>query len=313
MRLATYDHFGSPRSGVVLDDDWVVDTERAHLSAVTERTGRSLTPAERALVGSDLKEILAGGEPALTAVREAVEYVRGQLGDAAALHTAGVVVARDGLRFLPPVPNPDKIICVGRNYLAHAQEAGLETTPVPELFTKFSNALIGDGAPVPMPKNSDQLDWEVELALVIGKPARDVSAADAYDYVAGYTILNDVSARNLQQATSQFLAGKTQERSTPVGPWLVTPDEIADPQKLRLKLDVDGETMQDASTDSMVHSIVDIIAFASSITTLEPGDVIATGTPEGVGLGRSPVRYLRAGETMTLEIEGIGVLRNTVR
>ncbi len=223
-------------------------------------------------------------------------------------------VSTDDISFLPPVEPSNKVICVGENYSAHLQEAGGDgkASKNPELFAKFSSALIGNRAPIVRPAVSVELDWEVELAVVIGRTCRRVSAEAAAEYVAGYTVLNDVSVRDYQNAGSQWLAGKTFDDTTPVGPWIVTADEIRDPENLALSLTVDGETMQKSNTKNLMRSTSRLIAFISSFITLEPGDVISTGTPEGVGLFRNPQVWLLPGQKVVATVEGIGSLENVV-
>ncbi len=219
-----------------------------------------------------------------------------------------------GLRLAAPVTHPEKIICVGLNYRDHAAESGQPVPEQPVLFAKFRNSLIGPGAAILLPRFAPtQVDYEAELAVVIGRPARRVSASAALDYVAGYTCANDVSARDLQMRGGQWLHGKAVDTFLPLGPWLVTADEIADPQKLRIRCSIDGEVLQDSSTREMVFGVAELVSFISQTVTLSPGDVISTGTPPGVGSARKPPRYLRAGDQVTVSIEGIGDLTNPVK
>jgi 2-keto-4-pentenoate hydratase/2-oxohepta-3-ene-1,7-dioic acid hydratase in catechol pathway len=212
----------------------------------------------------------------------------------------------------PPVPDPRKIICLGRNYRAHAREAGLDVPVAPELFAKFANTLIGHGESIQLPAVSNQIDYEAELAVVIGRRAHNVSKNSALEHVAGYTILNDVTARDYQFRTSQWLAGKGFDTFGPVGPWLVTADEIPDPGSLQITLDIGRERMQSSTTANMIFSVSETIEYVSHIMTLEPGDIISMGTPEGVGFKRNPPRFLRAGDVVSITVEGIGTLANPV-
>ncbi|MCZ0702447.1 acylpyruvate hydrolase [Natronobacillus azotifigens] len=218
----------------------------------------------------------------------------------------------DQVKLGPPVTNPSKIICVGTNYRDHVVEMKSELPTHPVLFAKYANALIGPEDNIEKPSVTKQLDYEVELAVVIGKKAKNVREANALDYVAGYTIANDISARDLQKRTVQWLQGKTLDRSTPVGPWLVTTDEIADPGKLGISSKVNGEQRQSSNTDQLIFSVPNLIAFISELMTLEPGDIILTGTPDGVGFAQEPPKFLRSGDEVVLEIEGIGSLKNIV-
>jgi acylpyruvate hydrolase len=213
----------------------------------------------------------------------------------------------------PVVPWPEKIFCVGLNYAAHAAEAGLEVPSYPPLFAKYARSLIGPSDDIVLPANSEAVDWEIELGVVIGKPIRHATPEEALEGVGGYTIVNDVSMRDWQKRTSQFLQGKTFERSSPVGPWLVTPDEIHEPGNLQLRCSVDGEVMQQSSTSDMVFSVAEILSYISEIITLVPGDIIATGTPSGIGNARRPQVFLQPRTVLHSEIEGIGEMRNVCR
>jgi len=228
---------------------------------------------------------------------------------------AGPVHEVDGLDFAPVIPNPEKIICVGLNYRDHVKEMRDEPPAHPTLFAKYPPALIGAYDDILLPPESGKVDWEAELALVIGRPVRRADAATALDAIAGFTVLNDVSMRDYQHRTLQFLQGKTWESSTPVGPWLVTKDELPAPDGsgLRVATVLDGEMVQDSSTDELVFGCVDLVTYASTIMTLNPGDIIATGTPGGGGHAREPARYLTDGATMVTSIAGVGELRNTCR
>ncbi|MFC4055268.1 fumarylacetoacetate hydrolase family protein [Actinomadura syzygii] len=216
--------------------------------------------------------------------------------------------------FLPPVRAPGKIVAIGLNYAEHAAEGGLDVPAEPVVFAKFPSALIAHGETVEWdPAVTAQVDYEAELAVVIGSPARHVSERDALGHVLGYTCLNDVSARDLQRADGQWVRAKSLDTFCPMGPWLVTADEVPDPQDLAVRCRVSGELRQDASTADMIFSVRTLIARLSRAFTLRPGDVIATGTPPGVGMASTPPRLLRDGDTVEVDIEGIGTLRNTCR
>jgi 2-keto-4-pentenoate hydratase/2-oxohepta-3-ene-1,7-dioic acid hydratase in catechol pathway len=217
-----------------------------------------------------------------------------------------------GVTLRPVVPRPGKIVCVGLNYKAHVDEGVFEVPDYPALFPKYADALVGAGQPVLVPPESEAVDYEAELALVIGERARDVPLERALDVVAGLTCLNDVSARDVQFAEGQWTRGKSFDSFCPVGPEVVPVERVGDPQALRVRCRVNGETMQDASTADMIFGVAELVSFASRATTLEPGDVIATGTPPGVALGQEDPRYLRAGDVVEVEIDGIGILRNPV-
>ena len=221
------------------------------------------------------------------------------------------------VRLLAPIPRPRKnIFAIGRNYAEHAQESaaarGEKVTP-PIFFTKAPTSVNGPFDSILVdPDISVEVDWEVELAVVVGKQARKISRQEALDFVFGYTVLNDVSARDLQHQTSQFFIGKSIDGYCPMGPWIVTADEIADPQNLALRCRVNGQVKQEGNTRSMLYSIAAILEELSRTLTLEPGDIIATGTPAGVGFARKPPEYLKPGDVLESEVEGIGVLRNPV-
>lgn len=215
------------------------------------------------------------------------------------------------LDLLPPVPRPRNIVCVGRNYREHADEEGAEPPARPELFLKHTSSVLAHGRPIAWdPDLTAQVDYEAELAAVIGAPARRVPAEKALRYVIGYTCLNDVSARDLQFSDLQWARGKSLETFCPLGPWLVTYDEVTDPQALMVRCRVDGELRQEASTADMYYSVQQVIAYCSQAFTLLPGDVVATGTPGGVGVFREPPAMLTAGQRVVVEIDGIGRLEN---
>jgi 2-keto-4-pentenoate hydratase/2-oxohepta-3-ene-1,7-dioic acid hydratase in catechol pathway len=218
--------------------------------------------------------------------------------------------AAEEVELLAPVTRPGKILCIGLNYRDHAIESGMEIPKVPTVFLKLPNAVTGPGAEVILPSLSQQPDYEAELAAVIGRQARNVRAEDWEQYLLGYTILNDVSARDVQLATSQWVLGKSFDTFCPIGPAIVTTDELRDPHALDIQLSIDGETLQHSNTRELIFKLPELIAYLSSIIPLEPGDIISTGTPAGVGLGRTPKRWLKAGEEMTVTIEGIGELKN---
>jgi acylpyruvate hydrolase len=220
-------------------------------------------------------------------------------------------VAMSQAKLLPVSPNPAKILCVGLNYRSHIGETGRDTPAYPVLFPKFSSSLIGHGAPVELPPESAQVDYEAELAVVIGRPARRVARAQALDHVLGYTIANDVTMRDYQYKTHQWLQGKAWDRSTPIGPTLVTPDEV-DASALDISLKLNGTELQRSSTSRMIFDVPRLIEVITEFTELLPGDVILTGTPGGVGFRRDPQVFLGAGDDVAVEISGIGTLRNPV-
>jgi acylpyruvate hydrolase len=224
----------------------------------------------------------------------------------------GELLDPDTITVRAPVARPGKVICVGLNYHDHCREQGIELPPYPPLFAKFANAIASPGEAIVRPRVTEQLDLECELALVIGRRASRISRDEALDHVFGYTILNDITMRDLQREDRRWLRAKGSDGFAPIGPVVVSADELGDPGALRLRSAVNGETWQDSTTAEMVFDVATIIAFASRTITLEPGDVIATGTPAGVGHFQRPPRYLHDGDRLRCEIEGIGVLENTV-
>jgi acylpyruvate hydrolase len=285
MRLVSYRADGLWRCGI-LDGETVRDAAAA---------------AAAAGVGADCattRGLLEAGAGALRAIAAAAGGVEGR--------------PLAELELGPPVTDPRKIICLGLNYRDHAEETGMAAPPAPVLFAKFATSLIGTGAAIVRPPVTDQLDYEAELAVVIGRACRDVDAADALGYVAGAMNFNDVSARELQMQTGQWMAGKALDTFGPSGPALVLMDEIPDLQALRVRCRVNGQTLQDGTTADMIFPVAETIAFLSRLMTLEPGDIISTGTPAGVGYTRDPPVRLVGGDVVEVEIEGLGVLSNPV-
>jgi acylpyruvate hydrolase len=299
MRFVTYaPEGGAARPGLVLGHE-VIDVQACAERASTEGD-RLPSHSLKALLGvADLDDLR-------------------RLEDAAATLMPNLGVPVDDVRLLAPVPDADKVLCIGLNYKDHVDEArdvvpALEAPPDPIVFSKFNSALIGHGEAIRIPAAApDMIDWEGELAVVIGRHCSRTSASDALDYVAGYTVLNDVSARDVQLGSPQWLMGKSFDTSGPCGPWIVTRDEIPNPQDLRLTTTVNGELMQQTTTALMIHPIARLIEYISSLITLSPGDVIATGTPGGIGYARDPKVFLAPGDTVKIEVEGVGELVNAV-
>lgn len=219
----------------------------------------------------------------------------------------------DGQRIGPPVSRPGKIICIGLNYSKHAAESGADIPKEPIIFFKAVSSLSGPFDPVIIPKNSKKTDWEVELAVVIGEKASYVEEDEAMDYVAGYAVHNDVSEREFQlERGGQWVKGKSCDTFAPIGPYLVTKDEVPDPHNLRLWLKVNGETLQDGNTRDFISNVPQLVSYVSQFMSLLPGDIISTGTPEGVGLGFNPPKYLKSGDVMELGVEGLGIAKQNV-
>jgi 2-keto-4-pentenoate hydratase/2-oxohepta-3-ene-1,7-dioic acid hydratase in catechol pathway len=244
--------------------------------------------------GEGMRELLASGRVA------ELEGAQGQL------------LALSEVELLPPVPEPEKIIGIGLNYRAHAEEGRMEPPESPTFFAKFRNALRPDGAIVTLPRASRKVDYEAEIAFVIGRRTKDVAEADAIDHLAGYTLFNDLSARDLQFATPQWMPGKVFDGAAPCGPAIVTPDEAGAADALGIALDLNGERMQESSTADLVFSIPALVAHLSSLMTLEPGDIVATGTPAGVGGAREPRVWLKPGDEIVVSSPQLGRLRTTI-
>jgi 2-keto-4-pentenoate hydratase/2-oxohepta-3-ene-1,7-dioic acid hydratase in catechol pathway len=280
MRLLTFDAGDGARAGV-LEDGRVVDAW--------------------ALLGEphrgSLRELIAHGR---------VDELRGRRGD-----TGAPSHPRSAVQVLPPIPDPDKIVCIGLNYRKHAAEVGVTEPPeMPTIFAKYRNALVPDGATVRVP--TAKTDYEAEVAFVVGKRAKDVEEADALGYVAGYTLLNDLSARDLQGATPQWMPGKVFDGSAPCGPYLVTPDEAGPPDRIGIVLTLNGEEMQSGATDDLIFSVPQLVAQLSRLMTLEPGDIVSTGTPEGVGMGRDPRVWLADGDEIVVSSPTLGRLTTRI-
>ena len=299
-----------PRAGDVVDLNGAFAVRLA-----LEDVGAPEAEAD-SLLPSDPMLFLRRFEATLPHARSVLAFVQACLGrwDAPDLVRAGSLLRRRDVRLTAPVPAPGKIVCVARNYATHAAEIGQAAPPEePVLFLKAASAVIGPEDDIVIPAASAQTDYEGELAVVIGRRARRVHRAEALAFVAGYTVANDVSARDFQGQRGQHFIGKSCDGFAPLGPALVTADEIDDPQDLALTTRVSGETMQSARTKEMIFPVAEIIAFASRLMTLEPGDVLLTGTPAGVGMARKPPRWLHDGDVVEIEIERVGRLHNYVR
>jgi len=248
-----------------------------------------------------LLDVIAGGVAA-----------RGRIGEWILKPDPEEVASLAEVRLLAPIPRPPKIICVGLNYRDHAIESGMEIPKVPTIFSKYSTAVIGPGDTILLPRLSAKPDYEAEMAVIIGKGGRYIPSAKWQEHVFGYTNLNDVSARDFQMATTQWMMGKTFDTFAPMGPAIVSADEIPDPHNLDISLTINGEKLQHSNTKHLIFRIPDLIEYLSSVFTLESGDVISTGTPSGVGFARKPPRFLQPGDDVIVRVEGLGELRNPV-
>jgi 2-keto-4-pentenoate hydratase/2-oxohepta-3-ene-1,7-dioic acid hydratase in catechol pathway len=250
---------------------------------------------------ADLISVIAGGADALDRVQRHLQVPR-----------SASPLPLDKVALRAPIVRPPKIICIGLNYRDHAEEAKMAIPEVPTVFSKYATSVTGHGCPIVLPKNSVKPDYEAEFAVVIGKGGRHISEDRWREHVFGYTMVNDVSARDFQMATTQWMMGKTFDTFAPMGPVIVTADEIADPHNLRIALRLNGELLQNSNTSNLIFGVGKLIAFLSSVFTLEPGDVISTGTPAGVGFAHKPPKWLKPGDTVEVEVEGIGKLVNPV-
>ena len=273
-------------------------------------TGEPLLGAETPRGIVDLRAVDAGLPPTLRALLAAGAGALAQAQRAVDAARAEHIAPRAAVTLLAPITDPSKIVCIGLNYRDHAAEVKMELPQHVTVFAKWANTLVGDGANIVIPAESHRVDYEAELAFVIGTRAHHVAEEDAYDVVAGYTCFNDVSVRDYQMRTSQWTLGKAFDTHGPCGPVLVTRDEIPDPHALRIRCSIGDEMLQDSSTAQLVFGIPRLVAELTAVMTLEPGDIVATGTPAGVGTSRTPKRWIRAGERVRVEIEGIGVLEN---
>ena len=282
MRLLTFGHRGAQRVGV-RSGDTIVDVSRVDPD-----------------IPPDLVSLLEAGPAALAAAREAAE--------------GGEGINANAVRVAAPIQNPEKIFCIGLNYADHAAESNMPIPSEPVVFSKFPSTIIGPGDAIRLPSVTRSIDYEVELVVVIGTAGKDISESHAMDHVAGYTVGHDVSARDfqLEKPGGQWLLGKTFDTFAPLGPDIVTPDEVDDPHNLGIRCILNGETVQDSNTEQLIFNIDQLIAYLSRVVTLQPGDLIFTGTPPGVGMAREPQLWLQAGDTVVCEVDGIGRLENPV-
>ncbi|WP_123039626.1 fumarylacetoacetate hydrolase family protein [Cohnella candidum] len=305
MKIVTFSAKGEPfRLGLLLDDHKLVDPQQAYREKLeSEGQGRAAEIAG-ALLPSDPTSFLANGPLAADAAEEALEYARRH-------PESKSVYGKSDVRIGPPVPRPNKIVCVGLNYKDHILEMKRDFPAHPVIFAKYAIAAAEPNGTFPLDSQLTQkLDYEAELAFVIGKKGKNISEADALDYVAGYTVVNDITARDMQKRTIQWLQGKTLDKSLPMGPHLVTKDEIPDPHALDISLTVNGELRQKSNTEQLLFNVNYLVSFLSGFMTLEPGDVVCTGTPGGVGEAQG--KFLKDGDVVRVEIGGIGSIETRI-
>jgi acylpyruvate hydrolase len=298
MKLVRFSVNGQqPRLGA-LDNDRILDLESSLAATLAKKGVTRSHEIAAALVPQSTRAFLEGGAAAQEAVASITEWVS---------------LPRRSARLHAPIADPGKFICIGLNYRDHAEEAGQPIPKEPPIFPKWNNTILDPGEPILRPRGSKQLDWEVELGVVIGRTARHVPRDRALDYVWGYTNINDVSARDFQFITSQWAAGKIADTFAPVGPYIADRSEVPDPHVLDLKLWVNGTLMQNGNTKTFIFDVRYLVSYLSGIITLSPGDLIATGTPPGVGFARKPPVFLQPGDVCKLEITGLGALENPVK
>jgi acylpyruvate hydrolase len=298
MKLVRFSQNGAPARLGLLMNDRIADVQASVAATLGRRGVVRAHEIAQALVPASTRQFLQGGPVSLDAVAGITEWV---------------TVPRASARLHAPITDPGKFICIGLNYRDHADEVGAALPKEPPIFPKWANAILDPGEPILRARGSTQLDWEVELGVVIGRTARHVSREQALDHVFGYTIVNDVSARDFQFLTSQWGAGKIPDTYAPVGPYIADRSEVPDPHVLELKTWVNGALMQDGTTKNFIFDVRYLVSYLSGLITLEPGDLIATGTPAGVGHGRKPAVYMNPGDTVRLEITGLGTLENPIK
>ncbi len=313
MKLVTYEAAKNPRLGVV-EGDWVVDVAAAYgLIAEGRIADARIAAAAKVLrkLGrppQDMIELLGLGKR----YRQALGVVAEGTAQMGKKVPKGLLVPLGKARLRAPIAHPYKIVCLGRNYAEHAHEQGLEPPEAPVFFLKSHNTICGPGEAIRLPPNSAKVDFEAEFAIVLGKAGRQIPRNDAHLYVAGYTLLNDVSARDMQYGDKQWYRGKSCDTFAPTGPWIATADEIPNINNLRIWSTLNGKTMQDSNTRNMNFKVPYLVSYLSQSITLQVGDLISTGTPSGVGVHRTPPVFLQAGDTVSIGVEGIGTLSNPV-
>jgi acylpyruvate hydrolase len=313
MKLVTYESAKQSRLGVVQGES-VVDVALAYsLVAKGRIADKKLAAAAEVLrkfgrPPQDMIELLGQGER----YRKALAVVAAHGFAMQKKAPKGLLTPLAKAKLRAPIAHPNKITCIGLNYADHAREGGQEPPPAPIFFLKSHNTICGPGDPIKLPPNSTQVDYEAEFAVVIGKRGSRIAESDAHKYIAGYTILHDVSARDMQFADKQWYRGKSCDTFAPTGPWIVTPDEVPDPNNLRISLTLNGETLQDSNTSNLIFKVPFLISYLSQSATWEVGDLISTGTPPGVGFARKPPVFMKSGDSVSVSVEGIGTLTNPV-
>lgn len=306
MKIVTFVENGKERLGAIVED-LVIDLHYAtEQLLISEGELRAQQIAE-AYVPKDTKGFLEGGLASREFADRAIHYA---LNNKSAMQ---LTFDKETVKIGAPITNPGKIICVGHNYREHILEMGRELPKTPVIFAKFANTLLGPEEDIPFYPLSEQLDYEAEFTFVIGKRGKNIKEAEALDYVAGYTVANDVTYRDIQRRTLEWLQGKTIDGTAPMGPYLITTDELPDATNLEVVLTVNGEERQRSNTKNLVFTVEKLVAFLSELMILEPGDIVLTGTPGGVGVARDPQVFLTDGDVVKVEIDGIGFIENKVK
>lgn len=308
MKLINFTVAGHKRAGAIVNEQ-IIDLNYAYQAQLKAEGKYRFEQIAEAFVPANTDELYQGGKESLQLAQGAIDFILENPNS----FDKKVIYSREEVKVEAPVQKPGKIICVGHNYREHILEMGREMPSNPVIFAKFANTVLGPEDAIPHFPISEQLDYEAEFTFVIGKKARNVSEEDALDYVAGYTITNDVTYRDIQRRTLQWLQGKSVDGSAPMGPYLVTSDELSDPSGLNVVLKVNGEVRQSTNTANLVFDVPKLVSFLSNLMTLEPGDVVLTGTPGGVGVAMNPPQFLKEGDVVTIEIDKIGVLENKVK
>jgi len=282
----------------ILDEKQIIDLSALHESYSQQGSKKSLPDS--------IEQLIETSEETIPYIHDLLEFYSNEKSDE-------YLISVSDAEILAPLVKPEKIICVGLNYLDHCKETGLDVPKSPVIFFKNVNAIIGEGDSIEIPNNSNQVDYEAELAIVIGKEGKCIPKEEAYHFIFGYTIMNDVSARDQQFSDGQWARGKSADTFAPIGPSIVTKNEIKDPHHLDISLNLNNTVMQNSNTENLIFNIPYLISYLSQSITLKPGDIIATGTPPGVGMGRKPGIWLKDNDEITITIEGIGTLRNSVK
>lgn len=308
MKLITFTTAGYSRIGAIVEGGQIVDLNYAYQAQLQSEGQYRYEAIAEAYVPAKMEAFLEGGKESMEIAKSVIDYA---LSDTRNFKHR-LIYDKSEVKVNAPVTTPKKIFCIGHNYREHILEMGRELPSNPVIFAKFANTVIGPEDDIPFHPISEQLDYEAEFTVIIGKQARNISEEDALGYVAGYTIANDITYRDIQRRTLQWLQGKTVDGSAPMGPWIVTSDELTNPSGLGVVLSVNGEVRQKTNTENLVFSVSHLVSFLSKLVTLEPGDIILTGTPGGVGVAMEPPRFLKDGDVVKIEIDQIGVLENKV-